>query len=149
MAVTAEIYARFFQNALKGNIDDLEGAGSLECMLLDTNHSFSEADEFVSDIVANEVATGAEEDYERQTLTGVSISQGLDPDDNEINLDAANINFGSEVTISANYAVIYQSQIDDTDSPLMFHVNFDGEQSSVDGTFELQVHADGLFDVVT
>ena len=149
MAVTAEIYAKFFENALNGNLNDLEGVGALECMLLDTNHSFSEADEFVSNIVANEIATGAGEDYERQVLTGVSVTQGTGEDTNKINLDAGNISFGSDVTISANYAVIYHSKTDDTDSPLMFHVDFDGTEASENGTFELQVHTDGLFDVVT
>ena len=146
MAVTAEIYAQFFENALRGNLDDLEGEEALECMLLDTDHSFSEADEFVDDIVANEIDDA---DYSRQSLTGVSVSQGADSDDNQINVDADDINFGDEVTISASYAVIYQSQTDDTDSPLMFFVDFDGEEASQDGTFELQVHEDGLFDVVT
>ena len=146
MAVTAEIYARFFKNALNGNIDDLEGAGALECMLLDVNHSFSEADEFVSDIVANEITDA---DYSRQALTGVAVTQGIDADDNQINLDAADITFGDPVSISANYAVIYHSKTDDTDSPIMFHVDFDGEQESVDGEFTLEVHADGLYDLVT
>ena len=146
MAVTAEIYAQFFENALRGNLDDLEGEEALECMLLNTDHSFSEADEFVDDIVANEIDDA---DYSRQALTGVSVSQGVDSDDNQINVDADDINFGNELTISAYYAVIYQSQTDDTDSPLMFHVDFDGEEASQDGTFELQVHDYGLFDVVT
>ena len=146
MAVTAEIYARFFKNALNGNIDDLEGADNLECMLLDTNHSFSEADEFVDDIVANEIDDA---DYSRQALTGVSVSQRADADDNQINLDADDITFGDPVSISANYAVIYHSKTDDTDSPVMFHVDFDGEQESVDGEFTLEVHADGLYDLVT
>ena len=146
MAVTAELYAKFFQNALNGNLDDLEGADNLECMLLDTNHSFSEADEFVNDIAANEIDDA---DYSRQALTNVAVTQGLDADNNQINVDADDINFGDTVTISANYAVIYQNQADDTDSPLMFFVDFDGEEASQDGTFELQVHEDGLFDVVT
>jgi len=142
MAVTAELYAKFFENALRGNLDDLEGADNLECMLLDANHSFSETDEFVNDIVANEIDDA---DYSRQSLTNVAVTQNT----NEVNVDADDINFGNEVTISASYAVIYQSQTDDTDSPVMFHVDFDGEQESADGEFTLEVHADGLYDLVT
>ena len=146
MAATAELYAQFFKNALNGNINDLEGADNLECMLLDANHSFSEADQFVNDIVANEIA---DEDYSRQSLTGVSVTQGTDTNSNLINLDADNISFGTTVTISASYAVIYHSKTDDTDSPVMFHVDFDGEQESVDGEFTLDVNDNGLYDVVT
>jgi len=146
MAVTAELYSNFFKNALQGNINNLEGVGALECMLLDVNHTFDEANEFVSDIVINEIA---DVDYARQTLTGVSVVQGTAAETNLITVDAGDITFGDPVTISANYAVIYQSQTDDTDSPLMFHVDFDGLQESVDGAFVLEVHADGLFDVVT
>jgi len=146
MAATAEIYAQFFENVLRGNLDDLEGEGALECMLLDTDHSFSEADEFVDDIVANEIDDA---DYSRQALTGVSVSQGADSDDNQINVDADDITFGDSVSISANYAVIYHSKTDDTDSPIMFHVDFDGEQESADGEFTLEVHDDGLYDLVT
>ena len=142
MAVTAELYAKFFQNALNGNLDDLEGADNLECMLLDSNHTFDEENEFVEDISANEID---DDDYSRQSLTDVAVTQNT----NEVNVDADDINFGDEVTISASYAVIYQSQTDDTDSPIMFHVDFDGEQESVDGEFTLEVHADGLYDLVT
>ena len=146
MAVTAEIYAQFFKNALRGNLDDLEGAGALECMLLDTNHSFSEADQSVDDIVSNEIA---DEDYSRQSLTGVSVTQGTDTDTNLIKLDADDISFGTTVSISASHAVIYTVGIDDTDSYLMFDINFGETQESVDGEFTLEVHADGLYDVVT
>lgn len=146
MAVTAELYSNFFKNALQGNINNLEGVGALECMLLDVNHTFNEANEFVSDIVVNEIA---DVDYTRQVLTGVTVAQGLTTETNLITVDAADISFGTEVTISANYAVIYQSKTDDTDSPLMFHIDFGGLQESVDGSFVLEVNVDGLYDVVT
>lgn len=142
MAVTAELYANFFQNALSANINDIEETDGLECMLLDANHSFDEDDEFVDDIVANEVT---DSDYSRQTLTNVVLTRNI----NEVNLDADDISFGTNINLAASYAVIYQAKTDDTDSLLLFHVDFDGQEEAVDGAFELQVNESGLFDIVT
>ena len=142
MAVSAELYAQFFENALRGNLDDLEDEEALECMLLDSNHTFDEEDEFVEDISANEIDDA---DYSRQSLTNVAVTQNT----NEVNVDADDITFGDRVSISANYAVIYALNTDDDDSPLLFHVDFDGQEESVDGEFTLQVDDNGLFDVVT
>ena len=142
MAASAELYANFFSNAFGANIPDMEGADNLECMLLDSNHTFDEANEFVDDINANEID---DSDYSRQLLDNVAVTQNT----NEINVDADDITFGSSVSISASYAVIYALNTDDTDSPLLFHVDFDGQEESVDGEFTLQVDANGLFDVVT
>ena len=142
MAVSAELYANFFSNSFGANIPDMEGEDNLECMLLDSNHTFDEADEFVEDISANEID---DDDYSRQPLDNVAVTQNT----NEINVDADDITFGDSVSISANYAVIYALNTDDDDSPLLFHVDFDGEEESVDGEFTLQVDDNGLFDVVT
>jgi len=142
MAVTANIYGNFFDNALMANIPDLEGEGNLECMLLDANHTFDETNNTVSDINANEIADA---DYTRQTLTTVAVTQ----DTGTVNVDCDDISFGTTVSISASYAVIYTVGTDDTDSYLMEHIDFGGVQESVDGEFTLTLSADGLFDVVT
>ena len=142
MAVTANIYGNFFNNSLNANIPDLEGAGNLECMLLDANHSFDETNNTVSDIVANEIADA---DYAREALTTVAVTQST----GTVNVDADDISFGTTVNISASHAVIYTVGTDDTDSYLMFDINFGETQESVDGEFTLTLSDDGLFDVVT
>ena len=142
MAVTANIYGNFFNNSLNANIPDLEGVGNLECMLLDANHSFDETNNTVSNIVANEIADA---DYARQALTNVAVTQST----GTVNVDADDISFGTTVSISASHAVIYTVGTDDTDSYLMFDINFGETQESVDGEFTLTLSDDGLFDVVT
>lgn len=143
MAVTASLYGNFFENALNALIPDLEGAGNVECMLLDANHTFDEANNTVSDINANEIADA---DYARQALTTVAVT---DDGAGTVNVDADDISFGTTVSISASYAVIYTVGTDDTDSYLLEHIDFGGVQESVDGEFTLTLSADGLFDVVT
>jgi len=142
MAVTVNLYGNFFNNALNSLIPDIEGAGNLECMLLDANHTFSETDNTVSDIVANEVVDA---DYTRQALSNVVVTQAT----GTINVDADNISFGASTSISASHAVIYTVGTDDTDSYLMEHINFGGVQESVNGEYTLTVDANGLYDVVT
>lgn len=142
MAVTVNLYGNFFNNALNANTPDLEGAGNLECMLLDANHTFDEANNTVSDISANEITDA---DYSRQALTTVAVTQST----GTVNIDADDITFGTNVSISANHAVIYTVGTDDTDSYLMEHINFGELQESVNGEFSLVVDTNGLYDVVT
>ena len=139
---TANVYANFFANAFNGNLPDIEDDDNLECMLLDENHSFSETNNTVDDISANEIT---DEDYSRQTLTGVTVNRST----GTITVDADDISFGTEVSITASHAVIYTVGTDDTDSYLLFDVDFESEQESVDGEFTLEIYEDGLFDVVT
>lgn len=146
MAVTVELYPKFFENALNGNINDLEGVGNLECLLLNGTHTFSDANQFVADIVANEIS---DVDYSRVALTSVAVTQGTAADSNKINVDCGNITFGSAVTITASHAVIFHQKTNDSDSILMFDINFGGSQESVDGEFTLEIHTDGLYDLVT
>lgn len=139
---TANVYANFFANAFNGNLPDIEDTDNLECMLLDENHSFSETNNTVDDISANEITDA---DYSRQTLTGVTVNRST----GTITVDADDISFGSTVSITASHAVIFVVGGTDETSYLMFDVDFEGSQESVDGEFTLQIHEDGLFDVVT
>lgn len=139
---SANVYPNFFMRCFGSDIPDLESAGNLECMLLDAGHSFDTSDDNVADISINEIG---DVDYDRQVVTGVIVSRTL----GVVNIDCNNISFGAEVTISAHHAVIYVVGGTDSTSYLMFHVNFEGEESSTAGAFELQIHSDGLIDVIT
>jgi len=140
MEVTAELYANFVKNAFLDNIDNIED--NSKCMLLGEEYGFTETDEVVSDISDYEIDDA---DYERQVVQNVDVTR----DSNIINVDCNDINFGDVVTISAHYACIYVEGDTEDESYLMFHIDFAGEQESDNGTFELQIHDDGLFDVVT
>jgi len=55
--------------------------------------------------------------------------------------DTANSVKWDNSTITASHAIIYAN------SRPIVHINFDGEQESVDGDFELEWHANGIFTV--
>ncbi len=134
MAVSAEIYGTFFENLKKGELGNLE-VDDIQCALLDSGYTFShDHDNFTDDVSANEIDDA---DYSQQTLSNVSVTRT----DRETVVDADDVNFGDEVNISASYAVLF----DETSDKLIFFVDFDGEEESVDGKFEIQWHEDGIF----
>jgi len=130
----ANIYSNYFKNILNGDAN----VGNLKCALLDVNGTFDNLNEDWVDISANEIADA---DYAQQVLTGVVVSVS----GNTVNLTADNITFGNPVNITANNAVIYDS----LNNKLMFHVDFETVQESINSEFTLNVNASGLFDVTT
>lgn len=63
-----------------------------------------------------------------------------------ITWDVADISFGTSVNITARYAVIYDNTT--TSDVLLCYSDLDdggGSVTSTNGTFEIQIHADGVF----
>lgn len=149
MAVSAfKMYKSFMYRAMR---DALLGesniAGTLKAILLDNAYTPSlTGDTLLSDIVADECADG---DYARQNISGLAVSQ--DGSSNTA-LDAADVDFGNAVTISARYLVLVWDTGVDSTSYLVGYVDLnDGGSanvSSVANDFDISWNAAGFY-VVT
>lgn len=117
---------------------------TIKVLLVDTSHTYTKSDEFVSDIVANEASNVSGSGYERKTLASKTIT--LDASNDRVEYDAANptytaINAG---TIAA--AIVYKEVTNDSDSPIIAQIDF-ADLVTNGSDVELQINADGLFTV--
>lgn len=137
---TADLYTSFFESALGGAID-ITSTGTVKCALFDDTFTFDPTHSVFADLTGEITDT----DYSQQNLSNIILTLNASSLPYELNYDCDNISFGTSVSISAYHAVIYDSAND----ALLFHVDFEGLQESVDGTFELQIDSNGLFDIIT
>jgi hypothetical protein len=143
LALTAKLYGPLFENLKAGAIGDLSVIGTVvKCALLADTYTFDQAHDNWNQISTHEIADA---DYAAQTLASKTVtfdSVGK----RATTFDAANVSFGSEVTISARYAVLY----DDTpaaaaDKKLFVCIDFDEQKSSTSAKFEINWNANGIF----
>ena len=98
-----------------------------------------------SDISANEVSSTTHPDYAQQAVTTVapSLASGV------VTLDANDVDFGNNVTISARYLVLYKDTGVASTSRLICYVDLnDGgstEVASSNANFDIQWSANGLY----
>lgn len=117
---------------------------TIQCMMLTNAYAPNVAtQEFVSDIVANEVA---DVDYARQTLASktTALASG------NVRFDAADFSFGASVTITGKYLVVFKNTGNDATSDLLFVCDMDtggGSVSSTNGAFDVTVSANGLHEI--
>ena len=126
------VYPSLMENLLSGNFADFTGEDYITCALLDETGTYDSADSSWTDVSDSEIA---DEDYSPVTLTNVTVTE----DEGVITLNADTIDFGTEVTITASNAVLY------ADGNLIMHFDFEGEQSSENGNFQIEV-PDGLIE---
>ena len=113
---------------------------SFKCALLLVGYTPStSAHNDWADVSASECADG---EYAQQTLTSVTWVEAA----GTVTFDAADISFGTSVTITAKYAVIY----DDTHASdgLLCYSDLSsggGSVSSTNGTFNITLNASGIF----
>ena len=126
------VYPSLMENLLNGNFADFTGLDYITVALLDGTGTFDSTHSLWTDVSDSEIA---DEDYSPVTLTNVTVTE----DEGVVLLDCDTIDFGTEVTITASNAVLY------ADGNLIMHFDFEGEQSSENGTFQLEV-PDGLIE---
>lgn len=137
-----KIYVKGFHKVTLQTLDMV--AGTLKAMLLDDAHTPDlAAHEFVSDIVADEIADAG---YARQTLTGKTntIVAG------KIRVDSDDIDYGDSVSIAARYQAIYREVTNDADSQLLALLDLNtggGNISSTSSDFDIAINANGIFEV--
>lgn len=129
------IYNSFLEYMADGTID-LDN-DVFKGILLDNGHTPSAAHTQYSDVSGDELATG-----NGYTAGGVTLSCTWVRSGTSVTFDCTNPQWTS-ATLTAAYFVIY----DDTASgdPLVGLWDFGGNYSVTAGTYEVQVHASGLF----
>ena len=120
------LYPSLMENLLQGNYGDFTSSDYITVALLDGTGTFDSTHSLWTDVSDSEIA---DEDYSPVTLTNVTVTE----DEGVVLLDSDDINFGTDVTITASHAVFY------ADGNLIMHLDFEGEQSSENGTFQLEV----------
>ena len=144
MAVSNELYGGLFEGLMKDAYGNLSSAGlAVSVALLTANAAtaFDRSHTNFSSIVAHEVDDGVQTDYVRQTLATKTVTQTAG--NTVITFDADNTSFGSEVTLTAQAAVVFE----EVSGLLICFIDFGEELSSQDGTFAINWHTDGIFKV--
>jgi len=153
MAVTTFGYLGGLQRICNGNID--WDSTALKMMLVDASYVPSVTDTFVSDgpgaaeIVVDGYAGGFG-GAGRRLLTGKTVTRSNAT--KEIVLDADDVDFGilggGAVEVPVSAGVIVRENTDDTNSPLMFYVQF--ADRTTDGTnFTVIFNTDGVWRLLT
>jgi len=127
------IYQRFFANLMNKEID-LE-ADTIKVMLLNNIHAFDGADNVLADISANEIS-GAGYIAGGKILAGKAVTQGA-----VTKWDATDV-IWTDASISAYHAAFYDDTL--TNKDLIASIDFGGEISVADGTFEMQWDVQGI-----
>ena len=134
-------YGNSARRAFAQMVNDLgDGATTVNVALLEVGHTPDlSGDEVFGDVSEDEVSgTGYDaggEEITNKTLTEAGGTTTFDGDDVT----------WEESTIDAGYAVVYE----DSSGSLLTLVDFEGEESSDNGTFEVSWHNDGIFQVTT
>jgi hypothetical protein len=100
------------------------------------------------DVSAQELVTGTQADYAAQAMTGEAVNGGTATA--TAVCDAGNVSFGTNVSLTARYAVIRVGTATPGASDNIVgyvELNTTADVSSTNGTFEIQWHANGLWTV--
>ena len=122
---------------------DISADTDLKCALLVVGHSPSiSTHQTWADVQGDETSgTGYTSGGEALTTISVSTSGGT------TTLDADTVEW-SNSTIDAGYAVVYDdTPASDSDKSLLCLVDFEGEESSDDGLFQIDWHNDGIAEI--
>lgn len=142
MAVTAFKYGQAVLKAFSKEIDWVND--SIKVMLVTSTYTPNQDTHDYLDDVTNEVTgTG----YTAGGAAIANCSLAYDGATNKATLDGDNVSWANS-TITARYAVIY----DDTPAtnatkPLLGYVDFGQDESSSNGTFEIQWNVAGIFEI--
>lgn len=143
MAVTAFLYSRFPNELLLGNVN-ITGASTVKVALLSNAYTPSQdTHDYFNDVSGFEV-TGTGYTAGGATLTSRSVS--INPATNTTTFNAADVSWPSS-TITARYAVIYESTGTASTSGLVGYVDFGEDVSSSSGTFSITWDAAGIFTI--
>lgn len=134
-------YANGFKNYLNGNADFLT-ATMKAALVLSTYTPDASADDAWNDVSAYECADG---DYAAQTLGTKTISVN---GDGLCVLDAANVDYGASVTITAKFMVVYKDSGVASTSYLLGYIDLDesggGSASSAAAPFQVNFASEGM-----
>ena len=135
----SKLYGNFLLKALNKEVDF--DSDTIKVALLTSSYTpDQDAHDYFNDVSANEVSgTG----YTAGGATLASKTATYDSASNVIVLDAADTTWSSS-TITARYAVIYDSTGTSSTSPLIGYVDFGSDQSSTSGNFTITWDSTGI-----
>ena len=139
MAVTAFLYTKFAQKQLDGSAPVVWSSDTIKVALLTSSYTPNQnTHDFFDDVSTAEVTgTG-------YTAGGATLASKTSAGASAIaSLDAADVSWTSS-TITARYAVIYQSTGTAGTSKLIGYVDFGANVSTTAGTFQITWDATGI-----
>lgn len=142
MAITHKLYGPGIQEMLKGGIA-LE-THTIKVALMKTAHTFNQAHTNWGQISTNE-CDSADYTAKGETIGNKQVNYASRV--TTFKTTDAKATFTSDGTISAAYAVVYRDSGSDATSFLISCIDFGGTESSQDGEFSIQWHADGIFTI--
>ena len=143
MAVTNKLYSSLPLNALQANITDLAAAGTnVKVALVTGTYTFNQDTHTSWADITNEASgTGYDAGGQLLTTKTVTVSGRV------TTFDADDVTWENS-TITAAGAVIYDdTPVDAADKKLLCFIDFDGDETSEDGDFSINFHADGIFSI--
>ena len=139
-----ESYADAPYRAYTEQLGEIGGTATVKVALLSDAHVKDvEGNETWDNVQADEVSgtgyTAGGQEIENDTLVRTGANTVYDGDDV----------VWSDSTITASHAVVYEDTGTDTTSSLLTHIDFEGEESSENGDFEITWNAAGIFEIQT
>jgi hypothetical protein len=139
MAVSAKLFGKFFVSSFNGEVNLTSHA--LKCALFTSSATINQDTmQYFADIVSGEVANGNGYTTGGVLLGGVNIT--YDAATNTTKVDCIDPVWNSS-TITADRAVFYDST-PSTNKPLIGWADLDGNKSSSNSTFTVQLDSNGL-----
>lgn len=145
--------ASYVPNAFKGRLmgDSVQistavdlSSDTVKLMLLTSSHTPDvDAEVFIDDVSANEVAASGTYSAGGVTLTK---SSSTDDTDNEGVFDATDVSITS-ATITARYGIVYKDTGTPGTSPIICGIDFGSDYSSSNGTFAITFNSEGILNL--
>jgi hypothetical protein len=137
--MASKLYGQFLLKALNKEVDF--DTDTIKVALLTSAYTPNQdTHDYFNDVSANEVTgTG----YTAGGITLASKTATYDAGTNVIVLDAADVTWSSS-TITARYAVVYDSTGTASTSALIGYVDFGSDQSSTNGNFTITWDSTGI-----
>jgi hypothetical protein len=137
--MASKLYGNFLLKALNKEVDF--DSDTIKVALLTSSYTPNQdTHDYFNDVSANEVTgTG----YTSGGITLASKTATYDSGTNVIVLDAADVTWSSS-TITARYAVVYDSTGTSSTSALIGYVDFGSDQSSTNGNFTITWDSTGI-----
>jgi hypothetical protein len=137
--MASKLYGNFLLKALNKEVDF--DSDTIKVALLTSAYTPNQdTHDYFNDVSANEVTgTG----YTQGGITLSSKTATYDSGTNVIVLDAADVTWSSS-TITARYAVVYDSTGTASTSALIGYVDFGSDQSSTNGNFTITWDSTGI-----
>lgn len=141
MAVTHELYSNFPHLLLEDKLGGSILSQTIKVSLHTSSYTYNQDTDDYWDDADNEVS-GTGYTHEGATLTSPTCTVS----GQVTTFDAADTSWTSSA-VTASQAVVYYCSGTDSTGLLISRVDFDGNKTTDNGTFQLQWHASGLFTI--